>query len=172
MATQSKSGLLLPLGVIVAAVAVFGGGEVVDTVTGLFAGVSGGTEIIGEGDTAFMVAGTAKPEVDECDYRQMIERRKCRIPVLVIDAAKMPYIARNVKLAWSDEGKSGVLHREADVRKQRANRRAACTKEVKVALFGSCDEYAVRHEASFYRVEVEDLHPFSVVAENVKLAAV
>lgn len=47
MATRSKGGVLLPAFVVVAAVAVFGGNKVVDTVTNLF--TDGGTAILGEG---------------------------------------------------------------------------------------------------------------------------
>lgn len=144
MATPSKGAVLLPVVVIVAAVAVFGGSRVIDTVTNLFGGlVGGGTEVVGEGDAAFLVASNAKPDVDQCEVRQLVEQRKCKIPVLVIDAAKMPYIARNIKLAWSDDGKPGVLHREEDPVRQKANRNAACTKAAKATLSGSCDEFPI-----------------------------
>jgi hypothetical protein len=63
------------------------------------------------------------------------------VKVVVIDAAKMPFIARNIKLAWQD-GKPAILHRES------AGSRAKRTKACGPSMFtrtlpsGSCDEYS------------------------------
>ena len=143
MATKRRGGLLLPLMIVVAAAAVFGSDEVIDSVTGAFGGVIGRAETVGRDDGAFMVASSAKAEVDGCDKRELTTLRKCKIPVLVIDAATMPHIARNIKLAWTNEGKPGVLHREEDPVKQKANRNAACTRAAKAGLSSSCDEFPI-----------------------------
>ncbi|SDD50118.1 hypothetical protein [Actinokineospora iranica] len=110
--------------------------------------------------------------IKECTPEVLTKDKRCKnLAVLPVDAAKMPYIARHTQQAWA-AGHPALLHRGEEGAGE-AKRALACTTRVKVELKpASCDEYPVRHEASFYRVEVEDLHPFSVVAENVKLAAV
>ncbi|MGH3568262.1 MAG: NucA/NucB deoxyribonuclease domain-containing protein [Pseudonocardia sp.] len=59
--------------------------------------------------------------------------------ILQIDAAKMPYIARNIQIAF-DLGKPEVLRRQADVNVRNANRAAACRGFVSM-FGGTCDEY-------------------------------
>lgn len=138
MRTKTVAGVALVT--VVIAVAMFGAEKVIDSMRGLFVS---GTEVIGEGSEAFMVASSAKSNVDQCTMRQMVGERRCKIPVLIIDAAKMPYISRNIKLAWEDEGHPGVLRREEDPIRQKANRNAACTRAAKAVLSGSCDEYPI-----------------------------
>lgn len=92
MATRSKSGVLLPVIIIVAAVAVFGGDKVIDTVTDLFGGITGGTEIIGEGDVRVMVSSDSSSDARECTVQQLASDKRCGdYRVVVFDAEKMPF---------------------------------------------------------------------------------
>jgi hypothetical protein len=137
MAKRTSSGLLLPVLVVVGLVAVFGGSKVWDTVEDFF---SGDPVIIGAGDTAVMVAGGAESQVERCTTTQLIADKRCDdLKVVVINAAKMPYIARSIQLAWG-EGQPFILHRNSA--KQAANRAAACGRFVAKYPGGSCDEYA------------------------------
>jgi hypothetical protein len=102
---------------------------------------SGGTEIIGEGDGQMLVAGSAKSETKQCTAQQMIKDKQCGdLHVLIVDAAKMPFIARNTKLAW-ESGRPAVLTMNRP--KQPANRNIACGSFVHKypPPMGSCDEY-------------------------------
>lgn len=94
--------------------------RVIDTVTGLFGG--GGTEIIGDGDARVMVSSNAKAETKDCTAQQMINDKRCGDrKVVVVDAARMPFIARNISLAWG-EGHKFLLTRDAS----ESNRDARC----------------------------------------------
>lgn len=59
--------------------------------------------------------------------------------MVIMDAAKMSYIARNISLAWG-EGKQSILHKDSAGRDGRYN--TVC-KRVFVKKYdnGSCDEY-------------------------------
>jgi Deoxyribonuclease NucA/NucB len=144
VATGTKGGVLLVAIAVVGAVAVFGGNEVVDTVTGLFGGIGSATEIIGEGDAQVMIARQARAETARCDTRQMISDKRCGDrKLVVIDAAKMPFIARNISLAWG-EGHKFLLTRDANETNRDARFRKSCRsgRYTKQYQFGSCDEYA------------------------------
>ncbi|SDD48540.1 hypothetical protein [Actinokineospora iranica] len=169
MATKSKMTGVLVAAAAVAVVATAGFDEAVDRVQGLFAG---GTEVIGDGEYSFMVASEATSKVEKCTAQQVLQDKACDgFRIVVFDAGKLPFIARGISEAW-ESGSPALLTMNRS--KALVNRKAACGNARFKKKFPrtSCDEYPVRHEASFYRVEVEDLHPFSVVAENVKLAAV
>lgn len=145
MATRTKGGLLLPLVIIVAAVLVFGGEKVLDTVTGVIGGVFAGTEIVKDSTGEFMVASSAKPKAEECTARQLIVDKKCgNLRVLAVDAAKMPFIARNTKLAW-ESGRPAVLTMNRSL--VRKNRAEACPKSFPRPHGGSCDEYPMARTA-------------------------
>jgi hypothetical protein len=60
------------------------------------------------------------------------------MPVVVLNAKKMPFIARNVELAW-DSGLPGLLTMQRSL--QDANREKACGSFKKKYTKGSCDEY-------------------------------
>lgn len=56
---------------------------------------------IGEGETALLVAANAKAKVVNCAPETIVAQKSCAdLRVLVVDAARMPFIARNTKLAW------------------------------------------------------------------------
>jgi hypothetical protein len=56
----------------------------------------------------------------------------------VVDAARMPFIARNTKLGWED-GQPGILTMNRG--KQVTNRAAACPRSFPRLHGGSCDEF-------------------------------
>lgn len=137
---STKSGVLLPVVVVVGAIVLFGGSQVVDTVTDFLGDLDGGgAEVVGEGDTRVLIASEAKPEADQCMVRQMIDDRRCGdLKVLVVNTRKMPFIARNTKLAW-ESGLPGIL--TANRGKQQANRAQACPRSFPRPHGGQCDEY-------------------------------
>jgi len=139
MSSRTSSGLLLPILIVVGLVAVFGGSKVVDVVEGVISDIFGSDiVVVGEGDTQVMVAGDA--EAKECTAVQLLNDRRCgSLKIVVISADRMPYIARNIQLAWGD-GQPSLLHRNSA--KQAGNRAAACGRFVAKYPGGSCDEYA------------------------------
>jgi hypothetical protein len=130
LATKT-SGKLLMVGLLaVAAVSYFGVGQVVEW-----------TESLIEDNGDYAVAPSGKPLVEQCTTEQVIKQRKCGdVKILVLDAAKMPFISRNIRLAWG-EGKPFVLTRNSALKD--VNRGKACNGfPYKFASSkGSCDEY-------------------------------
>lgn len=93
---------------------------------------------IGEGETALMVAANAEAKVVTCTAEAILTQRSCEgLRILVVDAARMPFIARNTKLAW-ESGLPAVLR--MDRNKQIDNRKQACGR-FKPSYGGQCDEY-------------------------------
>lgn len=93
---------------------------------------------IGEGETALMVAANAEAKVINCATATILNRKSCDgLHILIVDAARMPFIARNTKLAW-ESGLPAVL--TMDRVKQGDNRKQACRK-FKASFGGQCDEY-------------------------------
>jgi hypothetical protein len=138
MANRTSAGLLLPIIVVVGLVVVFGGSKVVSTVEGMFGDHD--PVVLGSGDAALTVASGAESKVKQCTSAQVINDRRCgKVKVLVIGADRMPFISRNIQLAWH-EGKPFMLHRNSP--KQAANRAAACGSFAPKYAGGSCDEYA------------------------------
>ncbi|MFB9433843.1 NucA/NucB deoxyribonuclease domain-containing protein [Streptoalloteichus tenebrarius] len=139
VATRTKGGVLLPVVIVVGLVAVFGANKVIDTVTGIFGGIADGSEIIGEGGDRVVVARAAASAAKQCTVQQMISARQCGdLTVLIVDASRMPFIARNTKLAW-ESGRPGILTMNRS--RQAANRAAACPRSFPRPYGGSCDEY-------------------------------
>lgn len=137
MGTKSKGGLLLPVAVVVAAVVYFAPDTARDVLGSL---LPGDPVVIGVGAEAVMVADGAGDRVRQCTASAVINQKKCGdLKVVIMDAAKMPHITRNVSLAWG-EGKDYILTRSSTPRD--ANYKAACGKFVKKYTDGSCDEYA------------------------------
>jgi hypothetical protein len=137
VATRRKSGIV-PAVIIMTliAVALFEANTVVDTVTGWF---GGGTEIIGEGDDQVMMADSSKSEAKQCTTQQMIKDKRCGDrKVLLVNAKKMPFIARNTQLAWGS-GLPAILTMNRP--KFKANRAAACPDRFPRPHGGQCDEY-------------------------------
>ncbi|MEV6241059.1 NucA/NucB deoxyribonuclease domain-containing protein [Lentzea sp. NPDC051838] len=137
MGTKSKGGLLLPVVAVVAAVAYFAPEAARDVVGNL---LPSDPVIIGVEAEAVMVADGAGDRVRQCTAAQVVSQKKCGdLKVIIMDAAKMPYITRNIALAWG-EGKDFILTRSSTPRD--ANYKAACGGFVKKYTDGSCDEFA------------------------------
>lgn len=138
MSSRTSTGLLLPIVIVVGLLAVFGGGQVKDVISGIFG--SNDTVILGEGDAQVMVASDAESKAKQCTTVQILNDRRCgKLKLVLISAQRMPYIARNISLAWG-EGQPFILHRNSA--KQASNRAAACGSFAPKYQGGSCDEYA------------------------------
>ncbi|TDQ04106.1 NucA/NucB deoxyribonuclease domain-containing protein [Labedaea rhizosphaerae] len=134
---RSRTSTFVPLLIVLGVIAVLSP-QLIGKVGGLF-GDSEPT-LIGTGETAFLVGSDGESEAERCDADELLRNRRCdKLKVVVIDAAKMPFIARNIKLAWTD-GKPAVLTRNST--KRATNRAAACGGFVAKYPRGSCDEYA------------------------------
>lgn len=132
MAKTKSGGLLLPILLIA-------GGYVAIQSGALDNIVGGGVEIIGTGDAQIMVAGSAKSNTKNCTAEQMVNQKQCDdLSVLLVNARKMPFIARNTKLAW-ESGSPAVL--TMNRAKQTANRAKACPRSFPKPHGGQCDEY-------------------------------
>lgn len=115
--------------------------EVVDEVGTFLGDAVGATDAvtIGEGETALLVAANAKAKLVNCDPGTIVTERSCDgLRILVVDASRMPFIARNTKLAW-ESGHPAVL--TTNRTKMSANRAAACPKSFLKPHGGQCDEY-------------------------------
>lgn len=141
---------MLTIGVLVAATAYFGVGQVVEW---------GGT-VLGDlfGDD-YAVPADAKPLVKSCTTEQVVKQRKCGdVKIVVLDAGKMPYITRNIRLAWG-EGKPFVLTRNSPMKN--INRGKACNGFVYryASNQGSCDEYPFAStDEGGLNARVEEVH--------------
>lgn len=123
----------------VGAVAVFGLDTVMNTVNDAIGGVTGGTEVIGNGGSQVLIASSANTEAGKCSTDEMVAQKKCGdLNVLIVDANRMPFIARNTRLAW-ESGRPGLLTMNRP--KQRENRTAACPRSFLKPYGGQCDEY-------------------------------
>lgn len=104
-----------------------------------YVGGDDGVEVIGTGDTQVMVAGSTKSRTQNCTPEQMVNQKKCDgLNVLLVNARKMPFIARNTKLAW-ESGSPALLTMNRP--KQGANRAKACPRSFPKPYGGQCDEY-------------------------------
>ncbi|GAA3040490.1 NucA/NucB deoxyribonuclease domain-containing protein [Actinokineospora globicatena] len=134
---RTMSGLLLSILAVAGIVAYFGPEAVIDTVTGAFENQE--PVLIEDEGHQLLVGGDGEAKARQCTVTVALTTRQCGdVKVVVIDAAKMPFIARNIHLAWG-EGQPSVLTRNSA--KQPANRAAACGRFVP-KNGGSCDEYS------------------------------
>jgi hypothetical protein len=137
VATKSKGGLLLPL-VLVAAGVVFWP-QIQEQAGGIFQGAAGGVELVGEGEVRFMVASSASSRVNRCTPQKSLTDGACEdLKFVIFDAAKMPFITRNISEAWKS-GKEGVLTKDSGA--ETRNRKEVCLKSFPRAHGGECDEY-------------------------------
>ncbi len=138
MSIRSMSAVLPLVLIVVVVVVVFGESKVLDTITGLFSG--GETKILGEGDSKIAIADGASSELKQCTASQMLQDRRCGVAkIVVIDAARMPFIARNITLAWGSGRPFELTKNKA---REIGNRAAACGDFKSKYDKGSCDEYA------------------------------
>jgi len=137
VSTKSKSGLLLPVVVVVAAIVFVP--QLRDEVGDALGGLTGGTELIGEGETQFMVASSASSQVHRCNPQQSLSEQACDdLKFVIFDAARMPFITRNISTAWQ-AGKPGVLTKDSAA--QAGNRAKVCLPSFPRPFGGQCDEY-------------------------------
>lgn len=137
MASRTKSGLL-PLALL-AAVVLVAVPEARDELLGWIEGPTGGTELVGEGETQFLVAASAGADVYKCTPAQGLADQQCDdLKFVVIDAAKMPFIARNISTAWQ-AGHPGVLTKDRAA--EAVNRRKVCLPSFPRKHGGQCDEF-------------------------------
>lgn len=111
VATKTRGGVLLPVVVVTIAAIVFVP-QVRDKAGELLGTVVGGTELVGEGATQFMVASSAAEEVHRCTPTQVVDQQCDDVKFIIIDATRMPFIARNISTAW-ERGKPGVLTKDS-----------------------------------------------------------
>ncbi|WP_018681321.1 NucA/NucB deoxyribonuclease domain-containing protein [Actinokineospora enzanensis] len=134
---RAKTGLFLPVLATAGLVAYFGVDTVVSAVTDAF---DGSDPVLLEYDGHRLLVGRdGVTKAKQCSAQVALDTRQCGdVKVVVIDAARMPFIARNIQLAWGD-GITSILTRNSA--KQPTNRAAACGSFVP-KHGGSCDEYA------------------------------
>lgn len=138
----TRTGGLLMAGAVMVAGVIFAP-RLVDGVGSAIGGLLGANDpvIVGEGDSSIMVAPGAKPKVAPCSTAEILQKKMCDdVKFVIVDAAKMPHIARNVQLAWAD-GHPFILHRDSAARP--VNYRKSCQSGFvkKYPTNGSCDEY-------------------------------
>lgn len=137
MATKSGVGLL-PIVLVAAGVVVFWP-ELQEKFGDVVGGVTGGVELVGEGENRFMVAASASSRVDQCTPQKSLAEGACEdLKFIVFDASKMPFITRNISEAWK-AGKEGVLTKDSQAEPQ--NRKEVCLPSFPRAFGGECDEY-------------------------------
>lgn len=129
-------------GVVVVAGAVFAP-KVVDRVGSAIGEMFGVNDpvVVGEGESSIMVAAEAKPKTAPCTTAEILQGKVCGdVKFVIIDAAKMPFIARNIQLAWG-AGHPFALRRDSAARA--ANYKKTCQSGFvkKYPPNGSCDEY-------------------------------
>jgi hypothetical protein len=139
VASRTRGGVLVVA--VVALAGAFFAPKLFDKLGSMVSDVTGANDAvtIGQGDTAIMVAVDAQPKLVTCDPAKIISEKRCGdLKILVVRAVKMPFIARNTKLAW-ESGRPAVL--TMNRAKQDANRRAACSSVFVARYDGQCDEY-------------------------------
>jgi hypothetical protein len=114
-----------------------------DEIGELISNVAGAPDavVVGEGDNALMITVEVRTQVAVCTPETIVAEKRCGdLRVLIVDASRMPFIARNTKLAWEEDLPAVLTMNRA---KQDANRNAACPERLKKSFKhgGSCDEY-------------------------------
>lgn len=136
-AVSVKTRVLLAV-VAVAAVAVVVP-EVGTKIGDEFKKLIGGVELVGDGETQFMVAASAASQVHKCTPDRSLSQQACDdLKFMIFDARKMPYITRNISSAWKS-GKPGVLTKDSAAEPQ--NRKLVCLPSFPRLHGGECDEY-------------------------------
>jgi hypothetical protein len=142
VAVATKARSLLFCGVVVVAGVVFAP-KLVDRAGSAIGKMFGVTDpvVVGEGEWSIMVAVDARPKTASCATAEILRVKVCGdVKFVIIDAAKMPFIARNIQLGWRD-GQPFALRRDSSARA--ANYKKSCQSGFvkKYPQVGSCDEY-------------------------------
>ncbi len=96
--------------------------------------VSGNGPLLGN----YLSADTAS-QVHKCTPQKSLEDKACDdLKFVILDAARMPFITRNVSTAWK-AGHPGVLTKDST--RQADNRKKACLPSFPRTYGGQCDEY-------------------------------
>jgi hypothetical protein len=135
VSTKTKGGILLPILLAVA-------GYLVVTETTVVRDVISVLGFGGEpAPTGTLVPPTHADRMKDCTPEQLTKDKRCKnLPIVPIDAAKMPYIARHIAMAWQ-LGQPALLHKTNE-ENRKANNSLACNEPRKAALKpASCDEY-------------------------------
>ncbi|MPZ80624.1 MAG: hypothetical protein GEV28_09600 [Actinophytocola sp.] len=138
MATKTTGRLLVTALVIGAGV--YFTPKAVDAVGSIISDLTGATDavIVGEAPATLMIAAETQPQVTVCATQTIVNEKRCGdMRVLIVDASRIPFIARNTKLAW-ESGHPAVL--TMNRAKQDANRGKAC-QNFRRTYGGQCDEY-------------------------------
>jgi hypothetical protein len=112
-----------------------------DEIGELISNVAGAPDavVVGEGDNALMITVEVRTQVAVCTPETILAEKRCGdLRVVIVDASRMPFIARNTKLAW-EEDLPAVLTMNRP--KYRENRRLACGGFKRIHSRGQCDEY-------------------------------
>ncbi|MGQ0840854.1 NucA/NucB deoxyribonuclease domain-containing protein [Actinokineospora sp.] len=107
----------------------------------------------------YAVAPGANPLVKQCAPTQILNDKKCdKYKIVIIDARKMSYIARNIQTAWLD-GKAFILHKDSIGRDSRYTE--VCKRNfTKKYENGSCDEYPFASSQEGGKgARTEEVHP-------------
>ncbi|MDQ3402546.1 MAG: NucA/NucB deoxyribonuclease domain-containing protein [Actinomycetota bacterium] len=99
--------------------------------------------IIEDNGYPLLVGSDSEAKVKPCTVDQVLKDKRCGdLKVVVIDAAKMPFISRNISLAWG-EGRQSILNRDADDNNRAARYRQSCRSGTYKKQYpkGSCDEF-------------------------------
>lgn len=121
--------------------------DVVDEIGTFIGDAVGANDAVthGEGEAALLVAANAKAKLINCEPETIVAEKSCDgLQILVVDASRMPFIARNTKLAW-ESGHPAIL--TMDRSKQDANRNVACPRSFRKPYGGQCDEYPMASTA-------------------------
>lgn len=100
MATKTAGRLLVTA--LVVGAGVYFAPKAVDAVGSIIGEVTGATDavVVGEAPAALMIAVETQPQVTVCSTQAIVTEKRCGdTRVLIVDASRMPFIARNTKLA-------------------------------------------------------------------------
>lgn len=132
-----KTKIVVPIVLIAAAAIAFP--QAAEEVGSSIADAFDGIETTGEGDSLVMYGSSAKDKVKNCTAVQMLNTRDCDgLKVVILDAAKMPFIALNTKESWASGNPAILTMARAQTN---ANRAAACPPSFPKPYGGSCDEH-------------------------------
>ncbi len=139
MASMTSTRLLLAVALV--GVGSYFAPEALDEIGELISNVAGAPDavVVGEGDNALMITVEVRTQVAVCTPETIVAEKRCGdLRVVIVDASRMPFIARNTKLAW-EEDLPAVLTMNRP--KYRENRRLACGGFKRIHSRGQCDEY-------------------------------
>lgn len=94
--------------------------------------------VVEENGQGYAVAASAKSKLGRCKVDQVLAKKCDGVKIVIMDAAKMPFITHNIAYAWMD-GHPGVLTKNSA--QERQNRSQVCLATFPKPNGGWCDEY-------------------------------